>query len=71
VKFSPLDTLKRYQEVANIGQEINHELSTVDILFQKLQTHAASVLDTSDTFLLAIYQPQTNNIDVYLGVVRK
>ncbi|HET8910149.1 MAG TPA: GAF domain-containing protein, partial [Ktedonobacteraceae bacterium] len=58
--------LRRYQEVAKIGQEINHELSKPEALFKKLQKHIIDVLDTRDAFLLAIYQPQANNIDLYL-----
>jgi GAF domain-containing protein len=65
VKPRSSDIFRRYQEVAKIGQEINHELSTPADLFQKLQKHVARVLDTSDAFLLAIYQPQTNTIDTY------
>ncbi len=57
--------LRRYQEVAHIGQEINHELATVDILFEKLQQRAAGILDISHTLMLALYQPQTNTLDLY------
>src|SRR5690348_4026178 len=57
--------LRRYQEVARIGQEINHELATVDVLFEKLRKHIGGILDTSDTLLLAVYQPQTNALDLY------
>ncbi len=56
----------RYQEVARIGQEINHELATVEILFQKLQTYLPEILQTTYALLLAVYQPQTNTLDVYL-----
>jgi GAF domain-containing protein len=58
--------LQRYQEVARIGHEINHELSTVDNLFQKLQKYVADILDTSYALLLAVYQPQTKTLDLYL-----
>jgi GAF domain-containing protein len=57
--------LQRYREVARIGQEINHDLATVETLFRKLQKHVASILDISCAFLLAIYQPQTNTVDLY------
>jgi len=59
--------LRRYQEVAHIGQEINHELATVDILFEKLQQRAAGILDISHTLMLALYQPQTNTLDLYIA----
>jgi GAF domain-containing protein len=58
--------LQRYQEVARIGQEINQELSTADNLFQKLQKYVGDILDTSYALLLALYQPQTSTLDLYL-----
>ena len=58
--------LQRYQAVARIGEEINHELATVDILFQKLQKHVMSILDIGYALLLAVYQPQTNALDLYI-----
>ncbi|HET8844319.1 MAG TPA: GAF domain-containing protein, partial [Ktedonobacteraceae bacterium] len=58
--------VQRHQEVARIGQEINQELSTVDALFQKLQEHVNSILDTSYIFQLAVCRPQTNTLDIYL-----
>ncbi|MFL5696792.1 MAG: GAF domain-containing protein [Ktedonobacteraceae bacterium] len=57
--------LRRYQIVAHIGQHINHELETIDILFQKLRRHVVDILDIS-CFVLTIYQPQTNTLDVYM-----
>ena len=58
--------LLRYQEVARIGQEINRELATNDILFQKLQKYLPNILDTTYALLLAVHQPQTNTLDMYL-----
>jgi len=58
--------LRRQQEVARIGQEINQELDTVTLLFQKLQKHAAGILDISHTLLLSVYQRQTNTAELYL-----
>ncbi len=57
--------LQRYQEVARIGKEINHELATVDVLFQRLPEQIAAILDASYALLLAVYQPQTGTLDVY------
>src|SRR6266567_1134487 len=54
------------EEVARIGQEINHNLATVEGLFQELQTYVDNVLDGSHTFLLGIYQPQTNTLDLHI-----
>src|SRR5438876_4211732 len=58
--------LRRYQIVAHIGQHINHELATIDNLFQRLQKHIDDFLDISCAFLLTIYQPQTNTADLYV-----
>jgi len=58
--------LRRYQAVAHIGEEINNELATVDILFQKLRKHLVDILDINYALLLAVYQPQTNTLDLYL-----
>lgn len=58
--------IQRYREVAHIGQEINQELSSVEALFQKLQKHVNSILNTSYMFRLTVYQPETNVLDSYL-----
>ena len=58
--------LRRHKEVARIGKEINQELLDVETLFKKLQKHAAGILATSDELMLAIYEPQTNMLDLYL-----
>ena len=58
--------VRRYREVARIGQEINQELGTVDILFQKLQQHVAGILDISYTLLLALYLSPINMLEIYL-----
>src|SRR6266571_3151929 len=52
--------------VSHIGQEVNHNFSTVDDLFEKLQTYVDKVLDDTHSFLLAIYQQQTNTLEVHL-----
>jgi len=57
--------LRRYQIVAHIGQHINHELETIHTLFQKLRRHAVDIFDIS-CFVLTIYQPQTNTLDMYV-----
>src|SRR5205807_4896402 len=58
--------LRRYQAVAYIGEEINNKLMSVDILFQKLQKHLVDILDINYALLLAVYQLQTNTLDLYL-----
>ena len=54
-----------YEEVARIGQNINHNLSTPEDLFQELQTYVENILDESHTFLLAVYHQQTGLMDFY------
>jgi len=60
------ELVHNYDEVARLGQKINHSLATVDDLFQELQTFVDAVLDESHTILLAIYQPQTNTLDIHM-----
>ncbi|HYX72305.1 MAG TPA: hypothetical protein VE732_06015, partial [Nitrososphaera sp.] len=52
--------------MARIGHEINQELETVDLLFQKLYTHVAAILDVNYCFMLAVYQPQSDSLDFHL-----
>jgi GAF domain-containing protein len=59
--------MQRYRVVARIGQEINQELETVELLFKKLQSHVSSILDASHFFLLAVYRPQSNSLDLYMS----
>ena len=58
--------VRRYREVARIGQEINQELGTVDILFRKLHQHVAGILDVSYTLLLALYLSPINLLEIYI-----
>jgi GAF domain-containing protein len=58
--------LHRYAEVARIGKEINHELSTVEELFQQLYTYMSQILDVSHGLLLAVYQNERNTLDLHL-----
>ena len=53
-------------EIARIGQDINHDLDTVDDLFQHLQTFVDAILDNTHMLLLAVYQPQTNTVDFHV-----
>jgi GAF domain-containing protein len=55
-----------YEEIARIGQDVNHNLATADELFQELQRYVNTVLDDSHTLILAIYQPQTKTLEVRL-----
>ena len=58
--------VRRYREVARMGQEINQELATVEVLFQKLQQHVTGILDVSYTLLLAIYLSPINMLKIYM-----
>ncbi len=53
------------QEVALIGQKINHNLATVENLFRELQTYVDNVLDESHKLVLGLYQSQTNTLDLH------
>jgi GAF domain-containing protein len=59
------------EEVARIGQEINHNLAFVENLFQELQTYVDNVLDDSHTLVLGIYQLQTNTLDLHIREQKK
>ena len=58
--------LYRYAEVTRIGQEINLELETVAVLFDKLRRLVANILDSSHFFMLAAYQAQSDRLDLYM-----
>ncbi len=58
--------LRRYRRVARIGQEINHDLSTIEALFKKLTHYVPGILDARHAFFLATYQSQTNTLDLYM-----
>jgi len=59
--------LHRYWAVADIGQQINQDLETPEKLFSWLHKKIAEILDTSDAFTLAVYQPQTNFLDMHIS----
>lgn len=58
--------LLRYQEVARIGQDINHDFATADILFQKLQKGIPDIVDTQHALLLAVYQQGTHKTELHM-----
>ncbi|MFN0087534.1 MAG: GAF domain-containing protein [Blastocatellia bacterium] len=58
--------LRRYQEVVRIGQDLNQQLETHDTLFRKLCEDVADILDVSSFFMLAVYQPQSDRLDLYM-----
>ncbi len=59
------------EEVARIGQEINHNLASVENLFQELQKYVDNVLDDSHTLVLGIYQSQANTLDLHIREQKK
>jgi len=58
--------LLRYQKVAQIGQEINHDLATAEVLFQKLKKGVPSIVDTQHTLLLAVHQSHTDKLELHV-----
>jgi len=54
------------EAVARIGQEINHNLASVENLFQELQKYVDNVLDDSHSLVLGIHQSQTNTLDLHI-----
>lgn len=56
--------LHRYWEVARIGQTINHDFATPELLFTSVQRHIATILDTHHAFTLAMYHPETHRVDL-------
>lgn len=61
---------RHLEEVARIGQKINHNLATIEDLFQELQTYVDTVLDESHTLALGVYQPQPSTLDLYIRAHR-
>lgn len=59
--------ITRVEEVIRIGQVINQELVSPEHLFKTLQTEASNILDTTYFFMLSVYQPQTNTMDLYMA----
>jgi GAF domain-containing protein len=55
----------RYREISHIGQEINHELSDIPDLFERLRSHIGSIANSSDTLQLVVYHSQTDTWDIY------
>jgi GAF domain-containing protein len=55
-----------YERTARLGQEVNQRLSTVDDLFEALQAYVDSVLDRDHTIFLAVLQPQSHTLDLYI-----
>jgi GAF domain-containing protein/anti-sigma regulatory factor (Ser/Thr protein kinase) len=57
--------LHRYAEVNRLGQAINSELTTVQLLFAKLRAGIADLLDCNYFFMLAVHQREHNTLDLY------
>ncbi|MFP4437245.1 MAG: GAF domain-containing protein [Chloroflexaceae bacterium] len=59
--------VRRFHEVARIGQEINQNLETTEALFHYLQTHIGGIVDTSHFLMLAVYEPQTGKTTSFVA----
>jgi GAF domain-containing protein len=55
----------RYRAISRIGQEINHELSDVDNLFEHLRNRIGNIANSSDTLQLTVYSSQSDTWDIY------
>ena len=74
IRFSALDYLLKpidREELVRSVQKVEQRLRSplpqqIDLLFQKLQKHLVDILDINYALLLAVYQPQTNTLDLYL-----
>lgn len=59
--------LRRYREVILLGQKISQDLQTPEKLFLELNDSVKDILDTSHFFALAVYQPQSDSLDLYMS----
>jgi GAF domain-containing protein len=53
---------QRIYKMACLNQELNQELSTVEELFATIHRRLGSILEVGGTFLLAIYNSQTDDV---------
>lgn len=58
--------LRRYNDVAVIGQEINQEFEDIPTLFDKIRAHLPRIINTDHFFMLAVRQRQTDKLDLHL-----
>ncbi len=58
--------VRRYREIAKIGQDINENLEDIDQMFDKVFEHMKGILDVSYSLSLASYDSQTNQVNLYL-----
>lgn len=58
--------LKRYNDVATIGREINEQFADTKALFQKIAKHIPDIINVSHCFMLAVRQRQADRMDVYV-----
>jgi GAF domain-containing protein len=59
--------LYRYTEIVRIGQDINHDLTSLESLFKHLRGSIGEILDVSYALMLAVYRPQTETLDYYFS----
>jgi GAF domain-containing protein/anti-sigma regulatory factor (Ser/Thr protein kinase) len=55
----------RYSEVVLVEQEINHRLSEVPKLFDKLQSHMGAIFGADHSLQMALYHPQAKTLEIY------
>ncbi|MBE0680524.1 MAG: GAF domain-containing protein [Anaerolineales bacterium] len=58
--------IRRYREIAKIGQDINENLESIDRVFEKVFTGIRGILDVGYYFSLAMYNLHRNDADLFL-----
>ena len=58
--------IRRYREIAKIGQDINENFENIQQMFESVFEHIKGILDVSFYFSLATYDFRKNKADLYL-----
>src|SRR6185369_883634 len=60
--------LGRYRAVVKIGQKLNRELKSYRDLFEKLREDVGNIVDTSNLFMMSVYQSHNKSQDKYFSL---
>jgi GAF domain-containing protein len=58
--------VRRYRDIAKIGQEVNENLDNLECVFDRVFEHIKGIVDVGNYFSFANYDIQRNNVDLYL-----
>ena len=58
--------IRRYREIAKIGQDINENIENIDRMFEKVYEHIKGILDVSYYFSLVKYNLYKNDAEILL-----